>query len=88
MRPVSQVGMNLFMCIPPDRMRDDLPSMVQMWMLSAGPSSPFKGVDGRTPVYIGVTDDMGNTVTLPCFDVQCIGGKVIVMAHRTGRPTA
>jgi hypothetical protein len=39
-------------------------------------------------VYVGITDDMGNTVTLPCFDVKCIEGKVIVMAHRTGRPVA
>lgn len=82
----EKIGMNLFMCIPPDHMRDDLPSMVQMWMLSSGPLAPLKGVDGRTPVYVGVTDDMGNTVTLPCFDVQCVDGVVVLMAHRTGRP--
>lgn len=57
--------MNLLMCIPPDHMCDDLPSMVQMWLLSVEPSAPFKGIDG-----------------------QCIDGKVIVMAHRTGRPVA
>lgn len=87
--PGDKTGTNLFMCIPPDHMRDDLPSRVQMWLLSAGPSAPFKGVDGRTPVYVGVTDDMGNTVTLPCFDVRYVEGKgIVVMAHRTGRPVA
>ena len=82
----EKTGMNLFMCIPPDHMRDDLPSTVQMWKLSAGPSAPFKGIDGRTPIYVCITDGMENTVTLPCFDVQYVDGRIVLMAHRTGRP--
>jgi len=89
MRPVSQVervGMNLLMCIPPDHQRNDLPTTVSPWdVYQAGVTR----IDRAKPhVYVGITDDMGNTVTLPCFDVKCIEGKVIVMAHRTGRPVA
>lgn len=90
MRPVSQVGrvgMNLLMCIPPDHQRNDLPTTVSPWdVYQAGVTH----IDRAKPhVYVGITDDMGNTVTLPCFDVQYVGdGKVVVMAHRTGRPLA
>lgn len=88
MRPVSQVervGMNLLMCIPPDHQRNDLPTTVSPWQVF----DITDVTDENKPcVYVGITDDMGNTVTLPCFDVQCIDGKVIVMAHRTGRPIA
>lgn len=90
MRPVSQVGrvgMNLLMCIPPDHQRNDLPTTVSPWdVYQAGVTH----IDRAKPhVYVGITDDMGNTVTLPCFDVQYAGdGKVVVMAHRTGRPLA
>ena len=36
-----------------------------------------------------IVDQVGNTVTLPCFDVQYVEGKgIVVMAHRTGRPVA
>lgn len=85
MRSVSQVGENLFMCIPPDHMRDDLPSAVTMTDLNCKQSSTGESQHG-TPVYVGITDDLGNTVTLPCFDVQCVDGRVVLMAHRTGRP--
>lgn len=81
--PNEKIGMNLLMCIPPDHQRDDLPTDVTVRRLYGTDDSTFH-VD--TPVFVGITDDMGNTVTLPCFDVQCVDGKVIVMAHRTGRP--
>lgn len=82
MRPVPQVGENLYMCIPPDGKRDDAPTTVTVRDLYGTEDSTFCS---GTPVYVGVTDDMGNTVTLPCFDVQYVDGKVVVMAHRTGR---
>lgn len=81
----EKIGTNLFMCIPPDHKRDDLPSTVTMADLNCKQSSTGKS-QYDTPVYVGVTDDMGNTVTLPCFDVQCVDGGVVLMAHRTGRP--
>ena len=90
MRPVPQVegktGMNLFMCIPPDHMRDDLPSAVTVGHFDWRVRHDGSGPDMR--VYVGVTDDMGGTVTLPCFDVQVVDGKCVLMAHRTGRPVA
>ena len=77
--------MNLFMCIPPDHMRDDLPSEVTVDAVPLKVSRP--GNDKLAmPVYVGITDDLGNTVTLPCFDCQVVDGRVILMAHRTGRP--
>jgi len=81
----EKTGMNLFMCIPPDHMRDDLPSAVTPQDVAC---NAFMHGIHQEPVYVGITDDMGNTVTLPCFDVQCVDGKTIVMAHRTGRPVA
>ena len=76
--------MNLLMCIPPDHMRDDLPTDVTVRELYGTGGSTFHA---NTPVYVGVTDDMGNTVTLPCFDVRYVEDKgIVVMAHRTGRP--
>lgn len=87
MRPVPQVGANLFVCIPPDHMRDDLPSAVGL--------SHLAGIDrvdaalcnpNERMVYISVIDDMGNTVTLPCFGVRVDEGRVVLMAHRIGRP--
>lgn len=82
--PGEKIGMNLFMCIPPDHMRDDLPTTVTTHDLYGTEDSTF---NSGTPVYVGVTDDMGNTVTLPCFDVRYIEGEgIVVMAHRTGRP--
>ena len=85
--PGDKTGTNLFMCIPPDHMRDDLPSKVTVADVSRVhyADMALQSPDVRM-VYVGITDDMGNTVTLPCFDVQCIDGKAIVMAHRTGRP--
>ena len=83
----EKIGMNLLMCIPPDHRRNDLPSQVsaadvaKVGYCDAALCNP----DVRM-VYVGVTDDMGNTVTLPCFDVQVIDGKCVLMAHRTGRP--
>lgn len=83
----EKIGMNLLMCIPPDHRRNDLPSTVsvadvaKVGYCDAALCNP----DARM-VYVGVTDDMGNTVTLPCFDVQVIDGKCVLMAHRTGRP--
>lgn len=85
--PNEKIGMNLLMCIPPDHQRNDLPTTVSPWdVYQAGVTH----IDRAKPhVYVGITDDMGNTVTLPCFDVQYVGdGKVVVMAHRTGRPLA
>ena len=83
MRPVPQVGENLFMCIPPDHMRDDLPTAVTVRDLYGTEDSTF---NSGTPVYVGVTDDLGNTVTLPCFAVEFADGRITLMAHRTGRP--
>ena len=85
----EKIGANLMMCIPPDHMRNDLPTLVSpadvthcayVYGGDKGPVMPN--------VYVGVTDDMGNTVMLPCFDVQYVDSKVVVMAHRTGRPVA
>ena len=82
--PGDKTGMNLLMCIPPDHQRNDLPTTVSPWDVQ---DAVDMYEEKCSPcVYVGITDDMGNTVTLPCFDVQCIDGKVIVMAHRTGRP--
>lgn len=80
--PNEKIGANLFMCIPPDHMRDDLPTAVTVRDLYCVEAYPF---DFSTPVYVGVTDDMGNTVTLPCFAAEFADGRVVVMAHRTGR---
>lgn len=86
----EKMGKNLFMCIPPDHMRDDLPSTVTVRGLYGAEHDLYdaKGstFNSGTPVYVGITDDLGNTVTLPCFGVQYVDGKVVVMAHRTGRP--
>ena len=79
----EKIGTNLFMCIPPDHKRDDLPSTVTVRDLYGTEDSTFSS---GAPVYVGITDDLGNTVTLPCFGVQYVDGKVVVMAHRTGRP--
>ena len=81
--PNKKMGTNLFMCIPPDHMRDDLPTTVTVRDLYGTEDATFSA---GTPVYVGITDDLGNTVTLPCFGVQYVDGKVVVMAHRTGRP--
>ena len=78
----EKTGMNLFMCIPPDHMRDDLPSMVTVRDLYGTEDSTF---NSGTPVYVGVTDDLGSTVTLPCFAVKAGDGRLVLMAHRTGR---
>lgn len=80
----EKMGTNLFMCIPPDRMRDDLPTTVSPWDVQDAVDTHEEKC--RPCVYVGVTDDLGNTVTLPCFGVQYVDGKVVVMAHRTGRP--
>ena len=85
MRPVPQVGENLFMCIPPDHQRNDLPSAVSLKDV-AGMLSSYPGVNAETKVYIGITDDMGNTVTMPCFAAEKSEGRFVLMAHRTGRP--
>lgn len=89
MRPVSQVeprvGMNLLMCVPPDHMRDDLPSAVSLEDVSLKLSS-FPWKNSAAKMYVRITDDMGNTVTLPCFDAVKRENKLLLMAHRTGRP--
>ena len=82
--PDDKIGANLFMCIPPDHMRNDLPTTVSPWDVQDAVDTHEEKCSPC--VYVGITDDMGNTVTLPCFDVQYIDGKVVVMAHRTGRP--
>jgi len=82
----EKIGMNLLMCIPPDHVRDDLPTDVTVRDLHGTDDSTF---NSGTPVFVGITDDMGNTVTLPCFGVRYVEGKgIVVMAHRTGRPAA
>lgn len=90
MRPVSQVervGMNLLMCIPPDHMRDDLPSAVSLEDVSLKLSS-FPWKNSAAKMYVRVTDDMGNTVTLPCCGIEDCEGGFALVAHRTGRPVA
>ena len=82
--PSEKIGENLFMCIPPDHMRDDLPTDVTVRRLCGTDDSTFHS---DTPVFVGITDDTGNMVTLPCFDVRYVEGKgIVVMARRTGRP--
>lgn len=83
----EKIGMNLLMCIPPDHRRNDLPSTVSVADVAKVGyiDTALCNPDVRM-VYVGVTDDLGNTVTLPCFGVQYVDGKVVVMAHRTGRP--
>lgn len=85
--PGERIGANLFMCIPPDHMRDDLPSEVTVADVSKVhyADMALQSPDVRM-VYVGITDDMGNTVTLPCFKIERQEGKLILMAHRTGRP--
>lgn len=83
--PSDKVGMNLLMCIPPDHQRDDLPSEVSLTDVSLNLSS-FPWKNATTKMYVGITDDMGNTVTLPCFKIEKQENKLILMAHRTGRP--
>lgn len=81
--PNEKIGANLFMCIPPDHMRDGLPTDVTVRRLCGTDDSTFHV---NTPVFVGITDDMGNTVTLPCFGVRYVEDKrIVVMAHRTGR---
>ncbi len=85
MRPVPQVGENLSVCIPPDHLRDDLPSEVSLTDVSLNLSSlPWR--NDTTKMYVGITDDMGNTVTLPCFRIERQENRLVLMAHRTGRP--
>lgn len=81
----EKIGANLLMCIPPDHMRDDLPTYVSMETL-CGELSSFPHVNAETGVFVCITDDMGNTVTLPCFDAVKRENKLLLMAHRTGRP--
>lgn len=84
--PGDKTGKNLFMCIPPDHMRDDLPTDVTVQRLHGTGDSTFHA---DTPVFIGITDGMDNMVTLPCFGVRYVAGKgIVIMAHRTGRPVA
>lgn len=72
------------MCIPPDHMRNDLPTTVSPWQVY---DLADVTEENKPCVYIGVTDDTGNTVTLPCFAVEFVEGKgIVLMAHRTGRP--
>ena len=91
MRPVSQVeprvGMNLLMCIPPDHMRDDLPSAVSLEDVSLKLSS-FPWKNSAAKMYVRITDDLGNTVTLPCCGIEDCEGGFALVAHRTGRPVA
>ena len=61
--------------------RTDPPSRVKLWMVSQGPSAPYKGFDGNTPIYVRVTDDCGNAVMLPCHDVEFTDGKVVFMVN-------
>ena len=79
----EKIGMNLLMCISPDHVRDDLPTDVTVRDLNGTDDSTF---NSGTPVFVGITDDMGNTVTLPCFDAVKRENKLLLMAHRTGRP--
>ena len=87
MRPVPQVGENLFMCIPPDHMRDDLPSAVSLTDVSMKLSA-FPWKNSSAMMFVGVTDGLGNAVRLPCFGIEKCEGGFVLMAHRTGRPVA
>ena len=83
----EKIGENLFMCIPPDHMRDDLPSAVSLEAVSLKLSSfPWKNATAK--MYVRITDDLGNTVTLPCFGIEKCEGGFALVAHRTGRPAA
>lgn len=85
--PNEKIGENLFVCIPPDHMRDDLPSAVSLTRLAGIDrlDAALCNPDERM-VYVSVIDDTGNTVTLPCFSVRVGENRVVLMAHRTGRP--
>ena len=91
MRPVSQVegkvGMNLLMCIPPDHKRNDLPSAVSLQDVAMKLSS-FPWKNSTAKMYVRITDDLGNTVTLPCCGIEDCEGGFALVAHRTGRPVA
>lgn len=83
--PDEKTGMSLFMCIPPDHMRDDLPSAVSLADVSRKLSSfPWKNSEAK--MYVRITDDLGNTVTLPCCGIKDCEGGFALVAHRTGRP--
>jgi hypothetical protein len=77
--------MNLLMCIPPDHMRDDLPSAVSLEDVSLKLSS-FPWKNSAAKMYVRITDDLGNTVTLPCCGIEDCEGGFALVAHRTGRP--
>ena len=85
--PGEKIGMNLFMCIPPDHQRNDLPSAVSLEDVSLRLSS-FPWKNSAAKMYVRITDDLGNTVTLPCCGIEDCEGGFALVAHRTGRPVA
>lgn len=83
----GRVGANNFMCIPPDHMRDDLRSTVSLQDVCMK-LSPFPWKNSVAKMYVRITDDLGNTVTLPCFAIKDCEGGFALVAHRTGRAEA
>lgn len=81
----TKTGANCFVCIPPDHMRDDLPSAISLTDVSMKLSA-FPWKNSSAMMFVGVTDGLGNTVTLPCFGIEKCEGGFVLMAYRTGRP--
>lgn len=81
------IGSNLFMCIPPDHQRNDLPSAVSLQDVCMK-LSPFPWKNSAAKMYVRITDDLGSTVTLPCCGIEDCEGGFALVAHSTGRPIA
>ena len=79
------LGSNICMVIPPDSRRNDLPSAVSLEDVSLK-LSPFPWKNSTAKIYVRITDDTGNTVTLPCCGIEECDGGFALVAHRTGRP--
>jgi hypothetical protein len=74
---------NNFMCIPPDHLREDMPTAVDLHSLKNACRS------SHSPLYVRIRDEVdGCEVTLPCCAVERVGDGVALVAHRTGRAEA
>jgi hypothetical protein len=74
---------NNFMCIPPDHLREDAPTAIDLHTLKNACRS------SHSPLYVRIRDEVdGCEVTLPCCAVERAGDGVVLVAHRTGRAEA
>jgi hypothetical protein len=74
---------NNFMCIPPDHLREDMPTAIDLHSLKNACRS------SHSPLYVRIRDEVdGCEVTLPCYAAERVGDGVALVAHRTGRAEA